>query len=265
MSSIPVRSARDSVDDIASALDEAGCVVVADVLGSDVRERVTAELSPFVEAAPLVMADDPTSFYPSGTRRVTALVARSETVGEIIVHPMMTALCDHHLGPGCDRYQLHVTAALSIGPGSRSQILHREEDPFEIFPLPRPNLILASMSAISDFTSENGGTLLVPGSHRWGADRKAEPDEIVAAEMQAGSILYWLGGTLHGAGANTSSGWRYGVIVTYSLGWLRQEENQFLDVPPDVAASLSPELLALTGRTMCGSLGFFDPSVQAKS
>jgi len=72
--------------------------------------------------------------------------------------------------------------------------------------------------------------LLVPGSHTWGKDRKQKDEEVLSAEMPAGSVLYWLGGTLHGAGANVSNDWRYGVILSYSLGWLRQEENQYLDV-----------------------------------
>ena len=65
-----------------------------------------------------------------------------------------------------------MSAALEIGPGARDQILHREEDLFRFFPVPRPNLILASIWAISEFTPENGGTLLVPGSHRWDASRE---------------------------------------------------------------------------------------------
>jgi hypothetical protein len=75
----------------------------------------------------------------------------------------------------------------------------------------------------------------------------------------------WLGGTLHGAGANESDEWRYGVILTYSAAWLRQEENQYLDVPPDVAASLSSELQRMIGYKMNGALGFHDPSVRADS
>jgi ectoine hydroxylase-related dioxygenase (phytanoyl-CoA dioxygenase family) len=261
MSAIPRRSAGDSPEELAKALDESGCLVVTDVLDQNGRERVLAELAAHVEAAPVAASDDPADFYPANTRRVTALVARSEMVRELVMHPTSTTLCDHHLSPNCERYQLHVTAALSVGPGARSQVLHREEDTFPFFPLPRPNLILATMWAITDFTAENGGTLLVPGSHRWDAHRKPEPNEIVSAEMPAGSVLVWLGGTLHGAGANVSNEWRYGVILTYSLGWLRQEENQYLDVPQHVAASLPPELRELTGHAMHGGLGFHDPSV----
>ena len=260
--SIPQRSAEAAPKELARVLDEAGCLVVSDLLDPAGREAVLRELAPHMEAAPVAEKDEPTDFYPGKTRRVTALVARSRTVRELVMHPTPSALCEHHLGPNCEGYQLHVTAALSVGPGARSQVLHREEDTFGFFQAPRPNLILATIWAVSDFTTENGATLLVPGSHRWPAERKPEPGEIVPAEMSAGSMLFWLGGTLHGAGANVSNDWRYGVILTYSLGWLRQEENQYLDMTPEIVASLSPELRERIGLGMHGGLGFYDPRVQ---
>ncbi len=264
MPQIPIRKATDDADELYAALDEAGCLVVTGAFDAAAGARVRAELEPHMpEPGGATDLDDPDSFYPGKTRRTTALVARSEQVRELVVHPVARSLCDRHLLPGCEQYRLHVTAGLEVGPGARKQILHREEDPFSFFPMPRPKLILATMWAISDFTAANGGTQLVPGSHRWEAGREAEPDEIVQAEMPAGSVLFWVGGLLHGAGANVSEDWRYGVILTYSLGWLRQEENQALDVPAEVAATLTPELQALTSRTMCGSLGFFDPRMQS--
>jgi hypothetical protein len=249
-----------------SALGHAGCLVVTGLADRPARSRVVAELASHLEAAPFKTEDDPAAFYPGRTQRVTALVVRSGQVRELILHPTVTAMCDHFLGPNApDGYQLHVTAALNVAPGARAQVLHREEDPFTIFPLPRPHLVVATMWAITDFRAENGATLLVPGSHRWTSDRQPTPEEIVAAEMPAGSVLFWLGGTLHGAGANVSDEWRYGVILTYSAAWLRQEENQYLDVPPDVAESLSPDLQRMLGYKMNGALGFHDPKVRGKS
>ena len=96
----------------------------------------------------------------------------------------------------------------------------------------------------------------MPGSHRWPEEREAKEEEICKAEMPAGSVLYWLGGLLHGAGANTSHDWRYGIILTYSLGWLRQEENQYLDVPPHIAKDLPPRVRELIGYKMYRGLGF---------
>jgi ectoine hydroxylase-related dioxygenase (phytanoyl-CoA dioxygenase family) len=261
MATIPQLSTQASSDEMTAALDAAGCLVITNILDDSGRRKARSEIEPFLAAAPVTENDDPAAFYPGHTRRATALVSRSETVRSLIVDPTTTRLCEHHLGANCDAFQLHVTAALSIGPGARSQILHREEDPFSYFPLPRPNLVLATMWAMSDFTAENGGTLLVPGSHKWSEERKPQPEEIVPAQMSAGSMLVWLGGTLHGAGANISKEWREGVILTYSLGWLRQEENQYLDVPRSVAETLTPEVRARSGLDMHGALGFHDPRV----
>jgi ectoine hydroxylase-related dioxygenase (phytanoyl-CoA dioxygenase family) len=264
--SIPRHARTDPLDDMVSALGDAGCLVVTSLTDPPARRTLVDELASHLEAAPFKTDDDPAAFYPALTQRVTALVARSGQVRELIMDPTVTAICDHFLRPNApDGYQLHVTAALNVAPGARAQVLHREEDPFTIFPLPRPHLIVATMWAISDFRAENGATLLVPGSHRWTADRQPTPDEILAAEMPAGSVLFWLGGTLHGAGANVSDEWRYGVVLTYSAAWLRQEENQYLDVPPDVADGLSPELRVMLGYKMNGALGFHDPGVRSSA
>jgi ectoine hydroxylase-related dioxygenase (phytanoyl-CoA dioxygenase family) len=254
--SIPCFSSGDAPADIAVALGDAGCVVVTGLLSAAERAAVREELAPHMEKA-RVAKDNPADFYPGLTRRTTALVARSATVGRLVMHDRSLDLCERFLTPNSQPgYQLHVTAALEVGPGAREQVLHREHDAFTYFPHPRPNLIVASMWAITDFRAANGATLVVPGSHTWPEDRVAKRSEILAAEMPAGSVLYWLGGTLHGAGANVSQDWRYGVILTYSLGWLRQEENQYLDVPPHVAKDLAPALRDIIGYRMHHALGF---------
>ncbi len=248
------------------ALDQSGCLVVHGMADSDACARVRAELTDYVEAAP-ASNDNPVDFYPGKTHRVVALMHRSPTMRELMMHPVTEQLGDRHLLTNCVKWQLNVSAALEIGPGARDQILHREEDLFPYFPVPRPNLILASMWAISDFTVDNGGTQLVPGSHRWSADRVAEPDEIVRSEMPAGSVLFWLGGTLHGGGANvTADDWRYGIVLTYTLGWLRQEENQHLSIPAADAFALPESVRSRLGFSMDydgAGLGFYDRSVLA--
>jgi ectoine hydroxylase-related dioxygenase (phytanoyl-CoA dioxygenase family) len=259
---IPECSADESPDAMYAALDGAGCLVVRDVFDQSAIAEVRSELSHHVAAAE-AGDDKPEDFYPGKTHRVVALMHRSPAMRELMMHPTVEQLGDRHLLPNCNKWQLNVSAALEVGPGARSQVLHREEDLFPYFPLPRPNLILATMWAMSDFTADNGGTQLVPGSHRWEAGRKAEPDEVVCAEMSAGSILFWLGGTLHGAGANVTDAWRYGVVLTYTLGWLRQEENQHVSIPLAEARALPDAMRTRLGFDMDygGGLGFYDPSV----
>lgn len=248
---------------LTQALEAAGCLVLTDVLSTDSRDAIRSELAASMDALQNVDNDDPADFYPGRTRRVTSLVTRSKTVtNELIVHPQSKQMCEQFLLPNGEfGYQLHVTAALEVGPGARTQVLHREEDAFTFFPVPRPNLIVASMWAMTDFRADNGATLLVPGSHKWPESRVPEDHEVIQAEMPAGSVLYWLGGTLHGAGANVSSDWRYGVILTYSVGWVRQEENQYLDVPKERLAELSPQLRKIVGFDMYDALGFHESAL----
>ncbi len=276
MASIPSLPANAPSKDVVACLEHAGCVVVRDVTDPATRAALQRELAPHLKSSDAgnrlnkvyEASGGNGSFYPGNTTRITALVAKSETFRSFVMHPLMLSACDAILKPNCASYQIHATAGLVVGPGATVQVLHREEDGFQFFKVPRPNMVLASMWAISAVTEANGGTHLVPGSHRWEAGRVARDDEVAAAEMSAGSVLLWMGGTLHGAGANrTAEEWRYGVFLSYSLGWLRQEENQYLDTPLEVARTFPKPLRRLVGYGMHASLGYTDvpPNTPAES
>ena len=75
-------------------------------------------------------------------------------------------------------------------------------------------------------------------------DHLGEP---IVAECEPGAAICFLGSTVHGAGANITQSVRRGVVIGYSLGWLKPYENLWLSYPPDVARAFSPELAALAG------------------
>jgi ectoine hydroxylase-related dioxygenase (phytanoyl-CoA dioxygenase family) len=86
------------------------------------------------------------------------------------------------------------------------------------------------------------------GSHRWEDDPSdVDPALTTGAVMDKGSVLVYVGSIFHGGGANTSNVHRIGINVGYSLGWLRQEENQYLACPPEIARTLPEGLLRLMG------------------
>ena len=119
---------------------------------------------------------------------------------------------------------------------------------------------LNTIWAITDFTRDNGATRVAPGSQLWDEARHAEEHELTCAEMTAGSVILYTGSVIHSGGANLSEADRIGINITYSLGWLRQEENQYLSCPPDIAATLAPELQRLIGYSMGSyALGYFTP------
>ena len=115
---------------------------------------------------------------------------------------------------------------------------------------------MASNWAGTDFTLENGATRVVPGSHRWPKGREAEEHEVAQAAMPKGSVVFWLGGTLHGAGASRCTLPRTGFILTLVVNWLVAEENQYLTVPPPIALTLPERTQQLLGYRSSSSLGW---------
>lgn len=235
-----------------------GALIVDDLLASPRRARVMAEIGPYIEATP-VGRD---AFTGVATTRTGALVARSPACRDLVTDPLILAACDLFLLPACDRYQLHLTQAIRIRPGQPRQPLHRDRLAWGGY-LQGVEPQLNTIWAMTEFTAANGATRVVPGSADWPADRRATDDEIAVAEMSPGSVLVYTGSVIHGGGENTTPDQdRIGLNITYCLGWLRQEENQYLSCPPAIARTLDPRLQALLGYAMGSyALGYFSPPV----
>ncbi len=238
-------------DVVCAAIERDGVVIVEGLLSPDVVQRVNADVDAAVEAAdpdeaffnPVVNA-----FQGLQTKQVTGVPGLSRTFAtDVMCHPMLLALADRILLPSCARYQLNLGHLLQRGPGAEEQWLHRDELVWNDVPWPHPELQLASVIAFVDFTRDNGATRAVPGSHRWPDRGKpaieqmqvgVDSDQMGYAEMPAGSAVIYLGGTLHAGGANTTDIARRAVHLSYCLGWLRTEENNYLSIPPDYVRTL---------------------------
>ena len=248
-------SADASPEAIAALLDADGALILDDVLSTGGVERVWGEIAPYVEAT----AGGRDQFSGRQTTRTGALVARSPACRELVMHPAVLAACDVFLKRACDRYQLHLTQVIRIRPGQPRQALHRDRLAWGGF-LKHVEPQLNTIWAITDFTEENGATEVVPSSPGWPEGRRAEPHEVGCATMRRGSVLVYSGSVIHGGGENRSDADRVGINITYCLGWLRQEENQYLSCPPAIARTLDPKLQALLGYSMGSyALGYFSP------
>jgi len=245
--------------EVVEVLNRDGCVIVKSLADFKVCDRLEEELAPFLDARkhqpPINAPYGYEDFLPAKTRRIVGVIAKSRAYRALVSHPLIMSVCDAMLLPSCASYQLCTTAVLVPDPGSKAQALHRENQLWNL-PSPHPVIEVATMWAITDFTKENGATHLVPGSNLWWDDRIPREDEIVQAEMARGSLLLWTDHVLHGAGANRSNAPRFGAGAAYILGWLRQEENQYLTVPPELARTLPENLQKLVGYQLNGGLGF---------
>ena len=248
-----------SGDEVAEAVLECGAAIVERLVDRDTCDRLRAELDPWIEATP-PGADE---FSGLTTRRTGALLARSRTSQDLIAHPLVLDAVDKVLWPRKTTFQLHLTQAITIGPGAPAQHLHRDQWCFDFFPFADDVQVeVGTMWALDDFTEENGATRVALGSHRDQVDLSNAVqyvDKTVPAEMPAGSIVLYSGRTVHGGGANRSDADRVGINVDYVLGWLRQEENQYLSVPLDVVRELPLEIQRLMGYTQGAyALGYID-------
>jgi len=241
---VPHLAADAGPDAVTECLREHGCVVVDDVLDAAGRARVDAELAPWLEATP----PGPDDFTGLNTRRTGALVARCPSVRELIMHPLPLGAAGGLLGPKRASFQLHLTQAIAIGPDSPAQPVHRDQWAFDFFPFPAGTEVQCNtIWALTDFTEANGATRVIPGSHRWDDRLRLDGSETEPAEMSAGSVLFYTGSLYHGGGANRTDATRVGLNLTYCRSWLRQEENQYLACPPEVARTLDEPLLKVMG------------------
>lgn len=245
------------IETILEILDEDAGLIIDNLLSDQNIESIKNDLKPYLN----VTRNGQDEFTGFETKRVGALMARSKTCQDLALDPLINQMAESFLGPHCESYQLHFTSAIQIGPGESSQILHRDRGVWGGYIPRKIETQFSTVWAINDFTKENGATQVVPGSHKWHKDREPLPEEIAYAEMKAGSVFIYTGSVLHGGGTNVTEQPRLGVFLHYAPSWLRQEENQYLSCPPEVAKDFSPELRSLIGYSKGGYvLGFFtDP------
>ena len=247
--------AKSDVDEIVGIVQSDGALILENVLTPAQVDQTVAEIMPYVEATK-PGADD---FTGRHTRRTGALVARSASCRELIMNPTVCASANQFLSPWCERIQLHLSQVICIGPGQPAQAIHRDRWAWGTH-LKGVEPQFNTIWALTDFTEENGATQVVPGSVDWPDNRKVRSAEVCQAEMSKGSVLLYSGSVFHGGGENRSDHARFGLNLTYALGWLRQEENQYLSCPPEIAKTLEPELQELIGYTMGGyALGYYTP------
>jgi ectoine hydroxylase-related dioxygenase (phytanoyl-CoA dioxygenase family) len=241
--------------DVADAIRRDGAVIVDRLAATDLLDAFFAEMAPWVEATPT----GPDDFSGRLTRRTGGLLARSATARQLVTHPLALGAAAELLSHVAS-YQLHLTQIIEIGPGSPAQPINRDQWAFDFFPFPTGyDVQCNTIWAGDDFTEENGATRLVPGSHLLEDGLQFGTDDSVPAEMERGSVLFYNGAVYHGGGENRSDARRRGINITYNVSWLRQEENQYLTIPRDVAVGFDEDLQRLIGyRQGAYALGYVD-------
>jgi ectoine hydroxylase-related dioxygenase (phytanoyl-CoA dioxygenase family) len=235
-------------------IERDGFTIVEDVFTKPEAERLLADVARLERELGIEFARN--DFEGRATKRVYNLLVHGALWEAIPVHPRVLPVVEGVLDAGCLVSSL---SSIAIHPGETAQPIHADD---QLLPLPKPHVatVCNTMWALTDFTETNGATRILPGTHRadhspaYGSEHASIP-----AEMKQGSVLVWHGSLWHGGGANRSDAVRVGIAMNYCAGWVRQQENQQLGIPREIARRFSPRLRELVGYAVYrGLIGHID-------
>jgi ectoine hydroxylase-related dioxygenase (phytanoyl-CoA dioxygenase family) len=260
MNTLTTLDATATIDEAIAVVERDGGVIIRDFFDS----RIVSELRAEIDAALAAVSWGADDFSGHRTKRLYGIFQHTRHAATAVRHPIYAGIAAHFLEQprpiwaGEERYELTPTYAVGVSsiidihPGEGAQPLHRDDAVWQWqHPEGYRQARVQIMVAVTDFTAENGGTMVVPGSHLWGDDRGPRVEEAVPTVMSAGSALIWVGGTYHGGGTNTSDSNRIGLTIGLDLGFLRQEENAFLTYPATVVKSFDEDIQQLLGWSTC--------------
>jgi ectoine hydroxylase-related dioxygenase (phytanoyl-CoA dioxygenase family) len=241
-------------DQHAENIRRVGYSIVEDAIEADLVDGLADDLERLEHELGIAPADN--SFEGTKTVRVYNLLVHGPNFERIPVHRNVLPIVERVLDRGCLVSSL---SSIAICPGEIPQPIHADD---QLMPIPKPHVatVCNTMWAISDFTEENGATRIVPGSHLYDhSPEYGKHYDSIPAEMPRGSVMVYHGSLWHGGGGNDSNGRRIGIAMNYCAGYIRQQENQQLGIPRQLAARFEPRLQELIGYGLYnGLIGHID-------
>jgi ectoine hydroxylase-related dioxygenase (phytanoyl-CoA dioxygenase family) len=235
-------------------IESDGYSIIPNAIESDFITAIIEDLGRLERELDIVPAKN--RFEGTKTVRIYNLLTYGKVYERIPVHENVLPIVERVLDPGCLVSSL---SSIAICGDEKPQPLHADD---QLIPLPRPHvpIVCNTMWALTDFTDANGATRIVPGSHKWpGVPDSFGKHESVPAEMPKGSVMVYNGSLWHGGGANSTGRRRIGMAMNYCAGYIRQQENQQLGIPREIAAQFSPRLQELVGYSLYnGLIGHID-------
>ena len=146
----------------------------------------------------------------------------------------------------------HSFLANGAEEGYYPQVLHIDQSPLSPWITEEAPALVNTLYIPQDVNEENGGTLIIPGSHKNiikagsnGNVGKLNP--AINLEASAGTIMLFDGRLLHGTGVNRTSKIRFVAAMSNVKSWMRSQENWIISVDPEIIKNASPKLLHRMG------------------
>ena len=223
-----------------AALDRDGYVIWENLLDTEECRQIREVVRPWLEHT------GRNSFEGLRTQRIYSVLSRTRVCDRLVDNPRVLAVLDQLLMPN---YLLSALQAINIQPGETAQLAHHD-DGFYPIPRPRAPLTAATIWAIDDFTADNGATMVIPGSHRWGQRPPNPEDQAIPVVMPAGSCVFFVGTLWHGGGANNTTRERLAVTAQYCQPWLRPMEAFTLSISREIARTVSDDIRRMLGYSI---------------
>ncbi|KAF2639692.1 hypothetical protein P280DRAFT_453694 [Massarina eburnea CBS 473.64] len=271
--SLTTIDASEPLSAICDIIVRDGGVIVSNFISSELLKECMDTIEPFMHGrktydSKATHTELGADFFPEGSQRVYGLLGKMpDQLIQIMRLPTWQGIMDRFLSDEYasytgetlmaqkSGYMLASTVALRLVPGAKPQPLHRDQIAYQTRPdasNPLFTPMIGVLVAGSKCTFKNGATAVIPGSHLWGPDRAPKREECTYAEMEPGSALVTLGSTYHGAGENVCEptdpdALRTLFAVFGQRDYFRQDQDEVLSTPLEVARRLPDDILKLAG------------------
>ena len=234
-------------------IKEWGFCLIEDAMSKEQCDRFLNRLLDQAEGERLAGVDQPT---PSG-QYINTLINKGEVFAQCIEQnteavqagPVIEQIMDETLGKG---WICHSFLSNGSDPDGYPQGLHIDQGPLLPWVTEEAPALFNTMYIPQDINEKNGGTLVIPGSHRilieagsGGKVGKLPP--AINLEAKAGTVMLFDGRMLHGTGVNRTDKQRFVATMSNVKAWTRTQENWVISVAPDVLEKASPKLLHRIG------------------
>ncbi|KAJ3549185.1 hypothetical protein NM208_g77 [Fusarium decemcellulare] len=213
---------------------------------------------------------------PTGTGEIFALAGKSPTFAkELLMNPLYLDLAKRVLTDTCIIYyeqertvstsepQVSQTSVLTSQPGSAAWGLRRQDQCHHISHPAKRETDLGILYAATDLTKDNGAIRVVIGSNHWVDERDPEESDESLVEVHKGDAVICLGSIYYGQVANKTKQASALLRAFSTPGYRRQEENQYIAVPWEVAEKYPTEVQRYLGysvsRPYGGSVEHMEP------